>query len=151
MAKRKSSGGREYKRDKAGKFAKVAGSGKSGSSKSKKRSASTRNKVRNSGQRKRSTGENRLAKKIALRNRKDGSGARKKANVNQKAIRRERNKEALARLRKQGVKIPKGSLAKVAQLKKGQSMKLANGVVIKRSKSGVYSASKAGPVKKKKG
>ena len=142
MATRKS---RTYKRDKDGKFA-VVGSGKSGS----KRSAKQRNKARNSGQRKRSAGENRLAKKIALRNRKDGSGARKKANVNQKAIRRERNKEALARLRARGVKIPKGSLNKVAQLKKGQSVRLSNGVVIKRSKSGTYSASKAGPVKKRK-
>jgi hypothetical protein len=142
MAKKKSSGRRVYKRDKDGKFA-VVGSGRA-------RSARTRNKDRNSGQRKRSAGENRLAKKIALRNRKDGSGARKKANVNQKAIRRERNKEALAKLRARGVKIPKGSLAKVAQLKKGQSVRLSNGLVIKRSKSGTYSASKAGPVKKKK-
>lgn len=148
MAKTKSRTSRTYKRDKAGKFAKVAGSGVA--KKKSKSETKARNKRRGSGQRKRSAGENRLAKKVALKNRKDGSGARKKANVTQKAVRRERNREALNKLRRQGVPIPKGSLAKVAQLKKGQSMRLSNGVVIKRSKSGTYSATKSGVAKKKK-
>lgn len=56
----------------------------------------------------------------------------------QRQVRRERNQTALQNLKAQGLTFPKGTMKRIAQLKKGQSIKLANGMTIRRTKTNSY-------------
>jgi hypothetical protein len=116
---------RVYKRAKNGQFG-------SGSGTSRKGSKATTTKRKRVGGTALQRGQGKIAKTLGKR----------RSSLTQSQVRKRRNQLALKKLRAQGIKLPKGTLAKIQNLKKGESVKLPGGAVISRSSTNNYTVKK---------